>query len=403
MITPQDVLSKFKCQFGAAPAALFRAPGRVNLIGEHTDYNDGFVLPAAIGLSCWVAAAPRSDRRLVIHTENLGHSRILGEKAEAALDGLATNGLPVWARYPFGVAWALQREGLRLTGANLHISGEVPLGAGLSSSAAIEVATGYALLSLSGQPIDRKNLALTSQRAENDFVGAQCGIMDQFISCFGEAGRALLLDCRSLARQMVGLPPEIRLVVCNTMVKHDHAASGYNDRRAECAEAVRILASQIHGVRALRDVTLAQLEAHRAVLPAVLFKRARHVITENERVLETVRVLGAGRIESVAPLMAASHASLRDDYEVSCPELDWMVEIATGQPGVHGSRMTGGGFGGCTINLVEARSVPAFVARIESHYRARAGVRPEIYVCTSAQGAEAVNLPAAENFAEDRA
>jgi galactokinase len=383
MDRPQELSSKFKAKFGSA-AALYRAPGRVNLIGEHTDYNDGFVLPAAIASSCWVAIAPRIDRKLVVHSDNFG------ETVEAALDSLTPHASSKWANYPLGVAWALERAGYRLRGANIYIAGEVPLGAGLSSSAAVEVSTGYALLDASGYQIDRKQLALICQRAENEFVGARCGIMDQFVSCHGRAGHAVLLDCRSLDFRLLPLPTEIDLVICNTMVTHDLAASEYNARRAECEEAVRRLGEVPPGIRALRDISVAQLSEHRALLTPTLYKRCRHVITENTRVHQAASAFESGDIGALQQLMADSHRSLRDDYQVSCSELDTMVEIASRQRGVYGSRMTGGGLGGCTINLVDKSDSDEFQHRVAMEYEAATHVPPEIYISETAQGVEGV-------------
>jgi galactokinase len=384
------LIARFRSVFHADPA-IYRAPGRVNLIGEHTDYNEGFVLPAAIDFSCWTAIVPRDDRKLVIHSHNFG------ETAAAELDDL----LPVpdskWANYPLGVAWALEHAGKRLRGANMYIAGDVPLGAGLSSSAAIEVSVGYALLDVSGHPIDRSSLALFCQRAENEFVGAHCGIMDQFISCHGVAGRALMLDCRSLETRMLPLPPDVALIICNTMVKHELGSSEYNSRRAECEEAVSALAKVLPCIRALRDVTAQQLEQHGGVLPAVIYKRARHVITENERVLHAADAFQSGQVEKLGRLMADSHRSLREDYEVSCAELDRMVEIAARQRGVFGARMTGGGFGGCTINLVDTTHAQEFQQKVAAAYTSATGLHPDIYVCTASQGAEAVQTGSTSN------
>lgn len=379
----QELSSKFEVKFGSAPA-LYRAPGRVNLIGEHTDYNDGFVLPTAIAFSSWVAIAPRTDRKLVVHSDNFG------ETVEAGLDGLAPRATGKWADYSLGVAWALERAGHRLRGANIYIAGEVPLGAGLSSSAAVEVSTGYALLAASGYEIDCKQLALVCQRAENEFVGARCGIMDQFVSCYGRAGHAVLLDCRSLDFRLLALPSQIDLVFCNTMVKHDLAASEYNARRAECEEAVRRLGEVLPGVRALRDVGVAQLSEHRALLTQTLYKRCRHVITENARVHQAASAFESGDLAALHHLMADSHRSLRDDYQVSCSELDTMVEIASRQRGVYGSRMTGGGLGGCTVNLVAKADSYEFKRRVALEYESATHIRPDIYVSETAQGVEAV-------------
>ena len=365
-------------------AKVYRAPGRVNLIGEHTDYNEGFVLPAAINFYCWVAAAPRSDRKLIIHSRNFD------QDAETDLDSLTPQGNRHWTSYPLGVAWAMEGAGKRLRGANLLISGDVPLGAGLSSSAAIEVAVGLALLEESGMAVNLTELARLCQKAESEFVGARVGIMDQFIACHGQASHAMLLDCRSLEGTLVRLPAGIQLVICNTMVKHEIASGEYNRRRAECEEGVRKLGAVLPDIRALRDVTLERLEKHQGLLDTRVFARCRHVVTENERVKLAVRAFERGDTKALGPLMRDSHQSLRDDYQVSCRELDAMVEIAASQPGVVGARMTGGGFGGCTINLVETGAVDAFKENVAREYQARTGLTPETYVSAAANGASAV-------------
>jgi len=383
--TPLQLLDDFQARFGTA-ANIYRAPGRVNLIGEHTDYNDGFVLPAAIEFYCWAAAAPRKDDKLAIYSENFN------ETVEASLDSLTPPGKKHWANYPLGAAWALRQAGKPLTGANIYVAGEIPLGAGLSSSAAIEVAVGLALLGVSGLAVDRTELAQLCQKAENEFVGARVGIMDQFVSCYGRASHALLLDCRSLHHEFVKLPNDLQLVICNTMVRHELASGEYNARRAECEEGVRILRMALPEIRALRDVTLAQLEAHRQSLTPTLFARCRHVITENARVKSAVETFRRGEIKALGPLMRDSHRSLRDDYEVSCKELDLMVEIAARQPGVIGARMTGGGFGGCTINLVESAAVTDFKRNVAEEYSTKTGLTPEIYVSPASEGAQQMAL-----------
>jgi len=379
------LLEKFKERFGTT-AAVYRAPGRVNLIGEHTDYNEGFVLPAAIGFSCWVAIAPREDRKLVVHSENFEAS------VGADLDKLPASGSGAWSDYPIGVAWALVQAGHQPRGANLYITGEVPLGSGLSSSAAIEVSTGYAMLDVAKQSIDRTKLALLCQRAENEFVGARTGIMDQFVSCHGQAGHALLLDCRSLDFELVKMPPKVHLVICNTMVKHEHGGGEYNARRAECEEGVHLLSEMLPGIHALRDVTPRQLEENRKRLNDTIYKRCRHVVTETERTRQAAEALESGQIGRLGQLMADSHRSLRDDFEVSCRELDVMVEIATKQPGIYGARMTGGGFGGCTINLVDANESTEFRKHVAEGYASATGLQPDIYICEASQGAEAIQM-----------
>ena len=382
-----ELLTSFKSRFGTG-ASVYRAPGRVNLIGEHTDYNEGYVLPAAIGFSCWVGIAARDDRKLILYSENYG------EAHEAGLDELGTRGSGHWADYPLGVAWALREAGYRLRGANIYIAGDVPLGAGLSSSAAIEVSTGYALLSVANHAIDRTKLALLCQRAENEYVGMRCGIMDQFVSCQGRAGHALMLDCRSLDYRALKLPPRVRLVICNTMVKHKLQAGEYNVRRAECEDAVRKLSAALPTIRSLRDVNLEQLVEHRSLLSDALYRRCRHVISENQRVRDVADLFERGKTEGLHELMAASHESMRDDYEISCRELDAMVEIAGRQQGVYGARMTGGGFGGCTINFVDVEHATEFQRRVSAEYESAIGLRPDIYICEASQGAELVEATA---------
>ena len=362
----------------------FRAPGRVNLIGEHTDYNDGFVMPVAIDLSTWVTVSSLEQRKLQIRSENFD------EEIEVDLDdqNLARRGH--WSDYPVGVAVMLERDGHRLRGAKLHVRSEVPIGSGLSSSAAIEVATACALVANSGVKIDARELALLCQKAENEFVGARVGIMDQFVSLFGEAQKALMLDCRSLEFELLPLPDNVRLIICNTMVKHELASSAYNERRAQCEVGVKHLAKFVANVTALRDVTVDQLEQFGRDLPEVVYRRCRHVITENARVLAAAHALQQGDLKEFGRLMAESHRSLRDDYEVSSEELDLMVEIARKIEGVYGARMTGGGFGGCTVNLVAVEHVEEFSARVAESYEGVTKLKPEIFVCSASRGAEEV-------------
>ncbi len=378
-----DARRTFERVFGG-PCRIFRAPGRVNLIGEHTDYNLGFVMPAAIDLFCSVAVAPRRDRELHIYSAHFA------EKFVCDLEPPSPSPRGDWSDYVIGTAIALENSGFELRGANLVISGEVPLGSGLSSSAAIEVSTGAALLNANGHTVDRKQLALACQRAENEFVGARCGIMDQFISAHGRAGYVLMLDCRSLDASLLAIPADLRLLVSNTGVKHQHAAGEYNLRRQQCEEGVRILAATLPGIQALRDVSVAQLEQHRHLLPDLIHKRCRHVVTENERVLQMANALASGNLESVGTLMADSHRSLRDDYEVSCTELDTMVEIAVSLPGVIGARMTGGGFGGCTVNLVNERAAESVEHELAAQYKARTGIHPETYILNATDGVSEV-------------
>ncbi|MGA8215008.1 MAG: galactokinase [Candidatus Sulfotelmatobacter sp.] len=376
------VAAQFREMFGSN-ARIFRAPGRVNLIGEHTDYNDGFVMPAALEFYTWVAAAKREDRALE------AYSALFGEKISLSLDTLDGPPRRHWSDFIRGVAAVLQNSGYKLAGANLVIHGEVPLGAGLSSSASLEVATALALSSLAGIDVPRLELMKLCQKAEHEFVGTRCGIMDQFVAVYGATGHALMLDCRSLENQLLPMPQDLRLVVCNSMVRHELAAGEYNRRRADCEEGVKILQPHLPEIRALRDVEVADLETWKHLLPATVYRRCRHVITENQRVLAAAKVLQSGEADRFGQLMYQSHASLRDDYQVSCRELDLLVELASSRPGVYGARMTGGGFGGCTVNLLSVETSDSFKEYIVRKYHDATGIIPEIYVCEPGQGAQA--------------
>jgi galactokinase len=378
------ILERFRARFGGDPH-VYRAPGRVNLIGEHTDYNDGFAMPAAIEFYCWVAVSTREDRKLSIYSEEFSAA------ADADLDSASHQPSKTWSDYPVGVALQLEQAGFRLRGANLLIESEVPMGAGLSSSAAIEVATALALADQSGWSPDRVRLAQLCQKAENEFVGARVGIMDQFVSLHGQEDHALMLDCRALTFESLLIPDSVKLVISNTMVKHELASSEYNRRRADCEEAVRRLAEVLKGIRALRDVSLEQLERHQDVLSEVIYKRALHIVTENARVLDSAEALRSGDIARFGMRMAESHRSLRDLYEVSCRELDLMVDLAYQQRGVFGARMTGGGFGGATINLVDARYAGEFKEKMAKAYQKETGLVPQIYICKPAEGASPVS------------
>ena len=390
MIEAKELSTTFQSLCGSEPR-IYRAPARVNLIVEHTDYNEGFVMPAAINFSTWVTVTPRDDRVIEVSSENFQ------ETFKFDLDDTTARAKGHWSDYVRAVALTLEQAGYRLKGAQLKIRGEVPIGAGLSSSASIEVATGYALLQHSGFAIERIELAKLCQRAEQNFVGMRCGIMDQFVACHGQEGRALLLDCRSLEYELLPLPEDVRLVICNTMVKHQLAGSEYNQRRSECEEGVHHLARALPDVRALRDVSLADLEAHGRELPEAVYRRCRHVISENTRVLQAKTALENRDLSEFGQLMNESHRSLRDDYEVSCEELDLMVELAREADGVYGARMTGGGFGGCTINLVKAESCTDFTDSVAREYERSTGVAPEVYVCRAAPGVSEVGAGSLSN------
>jgi len=360
--------------------AIYRAPGRVNLIGEHTDYNDGYVMPVAIDRFTTVTAEVRPGRRLTVQ------SAAFEGGVEIDLDAPGEGPAGTWSDYVRGVAAVLERKGHRLRGADLAIGSNVPLGAGLSSSAALEVSTGFALLDLANHAIDRTALALACQQAEHEFAGTRCGLMDQFIACHGRAGHALLLDTRTLDAVWLPLPADVQVIVCNTMTRHSLASDGYNERRADCEAGVRALAVRMPRIRALRDVTYSDLDANRDVLPDRVYRRCRHVVTENGRTLSAADALRDGDLARFGVLMGASHASLRDDYEVVTRELDVMVEAAMEVEGTIGARMTGGGFGGCTVNLVRAEAAADFVARVRDTYAARTGRTPEIYACVASDG-----------------
>jgi galactokinase len=356
----------------------------VNLIGEHTDYNDGLVMPAAINLYTYAAVGPRSDRRLRVYSETLD------EACDLDLDSIRPGKSGHWSDYVRGVAGVLESSGYKLRGADLAIASEVPLGSGLSSSAALEVSTAWALLSNSEIDVDRNAIPQMCQQAEHLYPETKCGIMDQFISCHGRAGHALMLDCRSLDFQLLAVPNEVRLMVCNTMVRHKHASGGYNTRRHECAEGLQVLTQVLPGIRALRDVSVGELQQHHNRLSPVIYKRVRHVVTENERVKMAASALEAADMAKLGKLMADSHRSLRDDYEVSTPELDLMVALARDQNNVYGARMTGGGFGGCTINLVDSAHAKQVQQKLEQNYEARTGLKPTILICEASDGAGAV-------------
>jgi galactokinase len=358
---------------------LFRAPGRINLIGEHTDYNDGFVMPAAVDLNCWVAVAPVANRAVEVYSSNFRESRLFHLDQPKALHD--------WSDYVQGVALMLERSGYLIPGAKMLIASDVPMGSGLSSSAAVEVAAALALLDLQRRFCDRLQLVELCHRAEDEFVGARCGLMDQFICCHGKAGKLVLLDCRTLRHNYFPVPEDARVMICNTMVKHAIASGEYNVRRSQCEDGVRLLSDSISGISALRDVSIEDLERLRAQLPPTIYRRCRHVVSENQRVQSAAAALQEGNLQRFGQLMAASHRSLRDDYEVSSPELDLMVDLANRVEGVYGARMTGGGFGGCTVNLVAAGAVAGFTAKVASAYQARMGVVPDIRVCLASEGA----------------
>jgi len=379
VIALAELREQFRETFGAEPR-VFSAPGRVNLIGEHTDYNEGFVLPMALDRRTYVAVAPRPDGRIVCRSEGYAREVTFPIAVDLKPD-------TDWANHVRGIAATLARDGVELTGADMLIASDVPIGAGLSSSAALEVAAGYALLQLVRQPFELVALARAAQRAEHEFAGTRCGLMDQLAACFGRAGHALAIDCRSLEYRPVPLAlGEATLLIANTLVRHDLAAGEYNKRRAQCEEGVRLFQSMRKEVRALRDVTPADLNAAADRLPPLVLRRCRHVVTENVRTRKAIAALERGQLEDVGRLMRASHASLRDDFDVSCPELDLLADVANGCEGVYGSRMTGGGFGGCTVTLLRRDSVEAVVATLTQEYERATGLTLEAYDCEAGPG-----------------
>ena len=371
----------FHAIYGTKPEVVVRAPGRVNLIGEHTDYNDGFVLPAAIDRSISFAGRKRDDRVVGVHSLDFSAS------VEFSLDDIQKDSRNSWSNYVRGVSKYLEQDGHQLAGADMVFGGNVPREAGLSSSAAVEVGTAALWKNLLHLDVDPVYLVKLSRKAENQFVGVPCGIMDQFISALGRENHALFLDCRDLSYRHVPLRDNVKIVVCNSGVKRALAQSEYEVRLNQCRQAVAQIASTGLEVKSLRDVGPADLEAARSVLSGTLFRRARHIVTENHRVLEAVKVLESGDIERFGQLMNASHESLRDDYEVSSKELDVLVELAWKQPGVLGARMTGAGFGGCTVNLVREDAAEDFAKAVRQGYQDALGLKAEIYICKASQGA----------------
>ena len=376
----ESLSASFSARFGRAPTLLVQAPGRVNLIGEHTDYNDGFVLPCAIDFHTLVAGQARADRRVRVLAADYG-----GQLDEFSLDEpITVRADAPWANYVRGVVKMLLAQGLALQGADLAVAGNVPQGAGLSSSASLEVAVGQFFKSLCGlDTLSPTDLALIGQRAENQFVGCNCGIMDQLISARGQAGHALLIDCRTLEMRAVPLPPDMAVMIIHSRIRRGLVESEYNARRAQCEQA-----AAHYGVKALRDLTPEQLLAGAAGLDAVTYRRARHVVTENQRTLAAAQALAAHDLPLLGQWMAQSHASMRDDFEITVPAIDALVALTQAAVGPQGgARMTGGGFGGCVVALMPVAQVARVRAAIETHYRSPQGEAALIYVCGPSKGA----------------
>jgi galactokinase len=374
--------------FGRSPAVIVRAPGRVNLLGEHVDYNAGPVLPAAIDRAVYLAAAPSADDCTCLHALDLDQQVDLRPAGlELRLDAVG-NPLPGWARYPAGVAWVLQQENLPALGVLAAYTSDVPIGSGLSSSAAVEVGFAHLWQTLGGWSLEPLALAQLCQRAENQYVGVSCGLMDQFASACGVKDHALYFDTRSLEWEPAPIPPDIALVIADSGVRRSLAHSGYNERRAACQQAVRELQAFRPAISSLRDVPATELAAYSPYLSEIPRKRAEHVVKEIARVVSALSALHRGDRQALGALMYASHNSLRNLYEVSTPELDTLVELTRHLPGCIGARLTGAGFGGCTINLVETGQADAFITGLSEGYLQATGRQAQVYLCRASQGVQ---------------
>lgn len=385
MVYEEETLRVHRQRFGH-DGRVFAAPARVNLIGEHTDYTGGLVMPMAIGFGTQAVVSPRNDDRAVFYSANYR------EEATFQIASLGREPRGHWSDYPAGVLWSMLQEGNAIGGFSMTLAGDVPLGAGLSSSASVEVATAMALVAHADVelPLPLPTIAKLCRRAENEYVGAKSGIMDQFVVAGGVAHRAMFIDCRSLEYQLLPLPSQVRVVICNSMVKHQIATGEYGDRRDEVEAGQAVLRRERPGIELLRDATLADLEACTSKMTAASFARCRHIITENGRVTEARAALLQSDVARFGELMVEAHASMRDDFAASCTEVDTLVEIATRQDGCVGARITGGGFGGCTVNLVSAEKAESFVEIVRREYAGRTGIAAQCFVCEPSDGALAI-------------
>jgi galactokinase len=382
-VEKEEALRVHRQRFGQV-GRVFAAPARVNLIGEHTDYTGGFVMPMAIDFQTMAVVSARKDGRATFYSANYDEE-VAFEDAPLALSPRGH-----WSDYPAGVLWSLQQEGIFPGGFDMSLTGDIPLGAGLSSSASVEVATAMALLALVRVQLPLETVAPMCRRAENEYVGAKSGIMDQFAVAGCVAHRAMLLDTRSLAYDLLPLPEEVRVVICNSMVRHAVATGEYGDRSSDVEAGQAVLQRERPGVKLLRDATLEDLEACRSMMSVASYKRCRHIITENARVLEAREALLQGDMRRFGALMVEAHASVRDDFEASCAEVDVLVEIANRQAECFGARITGGGFGGCSVNVVRTVAVEGFVETVRREYRAKTGIAADCFVCTPSDGAFAL-------------
>ncbi|MBN1487033.1 MAG: galactokinase [Anaerolineae bacterium] len=378
------VVKAFQLRFQHKPQLVVRAPGRVNLIGEHTDYNDGFVMPMAVDRAAWLAVSATEEPWATLRALDMG-----GDEAIFPVDQIPAS-VGGWSDYPKAIVWALHERNLKPVGINAVFSSDVPVGAGMSSSAAVEVSFGYAWMKLSDFELELPDLALLAQRAENEYVGVNCGIMDQMISACGRDGHAMLLDTRTLKRGYFPMPEGVAVVVADSLVRRSLANSEYNVRRSQCEQAVSILQEHLPGIKALRDVNPDQLVSLGHMLPDVVLRRARHVVHENARVAQVARALRAGQLETVGKLLVEGHHSLRDDYEVSAPELDALVDAAIEVEGCYGARLTGAGFGGCVIVLVAEDNVSELKSHLTSRYQELFDTQPRVYITHPANGVSEV-------------
>jgi galactokinase len=387
MTDARKIAAMFDRRFGGV-ASVYRAPGRINIIGGHSDYNDGFVLPTTTALYTWLAIAPRTDSAIRVYSANFD------EEASFQISDIRRSSDNHWSDYIKGVVHELVQEEKIDSGFDIVIDGQLPVGGGLSSSASLETVVAYAILDSAEQDIDRRDLALLCQRAEVEFVGARCGIMDQYAISCGESAHATMLDCRSLEHRLIPLPGTLRILVVDTGVEHQLAAGGFNRRREECQRAVETLAQVLPGVRALRDVSMAQLEEHRLLLDDVLYRRSRHIVSEITRVHNAATALSSGDVATVGQLIGASHKSLRDDYEVSCPEMETLVGIISNCDGSHGARLVGAGFGGCAISIVEPAQLQNVMDTVSANYGTILGHTPWMHVIEASGPVDKVDVHA---------
>lgn len=381
-LTLKEITLEFTRRWGEEPEIIAQAPGRVNLIGEHTDYNGGFVLPVAINRYIWVAASGNPLKEATFYALNFQ------DETSFSLDNITFEPSKPWSNYVRGVAWALRKEGFEIPGIKAVIGGDIPIGAGMSSSAAVEVAAALAFIVLAGVNPDRKKLALLCQEAENEFVGMRCGIMDQWTSLLAEEKHALFLDCLTLDYAHIPFPENVSVIVADSLIRRELASSEYNLRRRQCEEAVALLQNRWPHLRFLRDVKPEEMPGWEDILPEPLRSRAKHVVEENARVIKAVEALRRNDLVNFGQLMYLSHKSLRELYQVSSPELDFLVETATACEGVYGSRLTGAGFGGCTVTLVDKNSAQILMEKIKKAYRDRFGFTPEVHELSLSGGAQ---------------